>query len=90
MSKTIRLTDDVYAALKSRSVKKGKTLSETVYALLEDSETESRISAVEIRISELESLLLSKEHQKPTLKQKTKGRGRDSNPRRGLHSSFLI
>ncbi len=88
MSKTIRLTDDAYTALKARSVETGKTLSATVYALLTDSETESRLLAVENRISELEALLLSKECQDSTLKQKTRGRGRDSNPRRGLHRAI--
>jgi len=39
MSKTIRLIDDVYSALKALSKEQGKTLSETVYALMQQQMT---------------------------------------------------
>ena len=68
MSKTIRLTDDVYSALKSLSEEQGKTLSATVCALMHTADdcstTEKRLSSLELQIQELKSLFLKNENQK--------------------------
>jgi|GEM_PF-2268795 predicted CopG family antitoxin len=89
MSKTIRLAEDVYLALKARSAEQGKTLSETVYALLSGDEKEDRLVAVENKIDELKSLLFSEECPNHPLNKKIKGRERNSNPRHGLHGAIL-
>ena len=48
---------------------------------------DQRLSALESQIAELKSLILQKESEADVYKEK-KGRGRDSNPRRGLHRAI--
>ena len=61
MSKTVRLDEDAYFALKARASREGKTLSGVVYALMytadEQASTEKRISSLETQIQELKSLI---------------------------------
>jgi|BarGraIncu00431A_1022009.scaffolds.fasta_scaffold27832_2 macrodomain Ter protein organizer (MatP/YcbG family) len=61
MSKTIGLDDDVYAALKARASKEGRTLGAAVYALThtadEQTSTEKRIKSLKNRIADLKSFI---------------------------------
>jgi hypothetical protein len=88
MSKIVRLDEDVYFALKARTSKEGKTLSKAVHTLMHTADynvaTEKRLDSLESKIKELKSLLFSKESSSYYENQK-QSRGRDSNPRHGLH-----
>ena len=58
MSKIIRLDDEVYFALKARSLKEGKSLSKTVQTLFQGHQrdfTELRLASLESRIDELKN-----------------------------------
>jgi uncharacterized small protein (DUF1192 family) len=63
-------------------------LDEKVLQLLGENSIEARLSALESQIEELKSLLFDYKAKKDTQftkERKSQGRGRDSNPRRGLH-----
>jgi len=84
----VRLDEDVYFALKARAFCEGKTLSKAVDTLMHTADdhaaTEKRLASLESKIDEL-THHFPETASSAASKRKTKGRGRDSNPRRGLH-----
>ena len=91
MSKMVRLDEDVYFSLKARALSEGKTLSGAVYALMHTADdhaaTEKRLASLESKIDALAYLFPETASSAASIK-KIKGRGRDSNPRRGLHRAI--
>ncbi len=88
MSKMVRLDEDVYSALKARALCEGKTLSEAVDTLMhtakDHASTEKRLESLESKIDAL-TQQFCETTSSAAPREKIKGRGRDSNPRRGLH-----
>ncbi len=87
MTKNIRIDDDVYTALKTRSKAEGKTISEVMRADMRASSlthipTED-IRTLELKIDELKSLFFETISE-PTAKTKNKRPSRDLNPSRSL------
>jgi hypothetical protein len=56
---------------------------------MQNSDVENRLYQLESQIAELKSLILQKASEADADKEK-KGRGRDSNPRRGLHRYTIL
>jgi hypothetical protein len=91
MFKSIKVTEEVYSILKALAVEEKKSLSDVIMDMCSTSgrnqKPESCIDSLESKIDELNALICSSGLLKAS-EQRIKGRGRDSNPRRGLHRAI--